>query len=186
MRWLSAAVSAFLAVLIAAPAHASDEQPGSHAPFSVNFGLGSHVNDGGNMQSLSLGYTGWRDVTLLVNVERDHVPTQVRTYPGGSAETRGGTVTSVSGEVQYAVPLAGRVSPFFLAGLGAGISRPNVTGNFADRVTNVARLGYAGGGVRVTLRPQLDLFVDGRFMLFAERDVLGARVPIRAGVTWRF
>jgi hypothetical protein len=78
------------------------------------------------------------------------------------------------------------VSPFFLAGSGAGISRPNVTGNFADRVTNVARLGYAGGGVRVTLRPQLDLFVDGRFMLFAERDVLGARVPIRAGVTWRF
>jgi len=50
----------------------------------------------------------------------------------------------------------------------------------------LARLGYAGGGVRVALRPQLDLFVDARFMLVAERDVLGERVPIRAGVTWRF
>jgi hypothetical protein len=53
-------------------------------------------------------------------------------------------------------------------------------------VTNAARLTYAGGGVRVALRPRLDLFVDGRIMLYAERDGLGGALPIRAGVTWRF
>jgi hypothetical protein len=158
----------------------------SNAPFSVHLGLGSHVNEGGNVQSLSLGYTEWRDVTLLVNVERDHIPRQVRTYPRGGAETRGGTLTSVSGEVRYAVPLGERLSPFFLAGLGVGISRPNVFGTSTDLVTTVARLAYTGGGVRLALRPRLDLFVDGRLMLIAEWDVLGARLPIRAGVTWRF
>jgi len=186
MGWLPAAVATSLAILVAAPAHASEEQTASNAPFSVHLGLGSQVNEGGNVQSLSLGYTPGRDVTLLVNVERDHVPSQVRTYPGGGSETRGGTFTSVSGEVRYGVPLGGRVSPFLLAGLGGGISRPNVTGRFPDRVTNAVSLKYAGGGVRVAVRPRLDLFVDGRFMLYAERDGLGALLPVRAGVTWRF
>jgi hypothetical protein len=186
MRWLPVAVCTFLAILVAAPARAADEQTASRAPFSVHFGLGSLVNEGGSVQSLSLGYAPWRDVTLMVNVERDHVPTRVRTYPRGYAETRGGTLTSIGGEVRYEVPLGAPVAPFVLAGLGAGISHPNVTGTFSDPVTNVARLGYAGAGARIPLRPRLDLFVDGRFMLFAERDVLGARLPIRAGVTWRF
>jgi hypothetical protein len=123
MGWLPAAVATLLAILVAAPAHASEEQTASNAPFSVHLGLGSQVNEGGNVQSLSLGYTPERDVTVLVNVERDHVPSQVRTYPGGGSETRGGTAHVR----QRRGPLRGagrrRVSPFFLAGLGAAASR---------------------------------------------------------------
>ena len=182
MRSQVGVIVAVLAILGAAPVHASDEKTAADRPFSVHLAVGSHLSEGGHLQSLSLGYDASGGVSLLVNVERNHVPTRLRSF----SATRGGTLTSLSGELRYTVPVGGRVSPFVVAGLGAGISRPNVNDHFSNAVSNTARFAYAGGGVRVRLRPRLDWFIDGRFQLMAERDVLAGRLPIRAGLTWRF
>ena len=87
------------------------------------------------------------------------------------------------------MPLGERLSPFVVAGRGAGISPPNVNHLFPGRVTHVVDVFYAGGGMRVPLGPRFDVFVDARFLILAGRrnvDVLGAMLPIRADVTWRF
>ena len=69
----------------------------------MHLGVGSHLSEGGNLQSLSLGYDASGGVTLLVNVERNHVPTRLRSF----SATRGGTLTSLSGELRYTVPVGG-------------------------------------------------------------------------------
>jgi hypothetical protein len=186
MHWQPAAVCTFLAILVVAPAHASDERESSDRPrrFSVHLGLGSQLNAGGHLQSLSVEYAPWRAVTLLVTVERDHVPSQVRRY--ADPARRGGTVTSISAEVRYRMPLGERLSPFIMAGRGGGISHPSVNDIFPDRVTNTVELVYAGGGIRVPLRPRLDVLVDARCLILVEGDIPIWRLPIRGGVTWRF
>jgi hypothetical protein len=47
----------------------------------------------------------------------------------GSA-SRGGTLMFVSGELRLALPPADLVSPFAIAGIGRGVSRPNVNAAF--------------------------------------------------------
>jgi hypothetical protein len=187
MRWQTV-LCVVVAVVGASRAQAADGQaPLQEArPFSLHAGLGSHLNDGGDLQSLSFGYSGLRPVTLLVSVERNHVPARVRTYTGGGAATRGGTVTAITGEVRYSPMVNRRLSPYVMAALGGGISRPNVNPTFPDAVSNVATIVHAGGGLRVRLRPRIDLFVDGRVQLITERDVIGGRLPIRGGLTWHF
>jgi hypothetical protein len=189
MRWQRAAVCTVLIWLVVAPAEADEGTSSAQAGrFSVDLGLGAHLKDGGNLQSLSFGYTPWRALTVLVNVERNHVPTRGRTYPDGYSVTRGGTLTSVSGELRYTVPVGERVSPYALVGRGAGISRPNVDDTFPNQVSNTADVFYVGGGVRVPLRPRLAVFVDTKFVIHIDRhgEGLGAMMPIRAGVNWRF
>jgi hypothetical protein len=188
MPWRFAAVCTFLAMLAATPAHAMGGEQSSEPslPFSVHLGAGAHLNEGGNLQSLSFGYTPWRGVTFLVNVERDHVPTKVTTYPDGFAASRGGTLTTAGAELRYTAPIGRRVSPYVMTGGAAGVSRPNVNDIFPNRVSNLARMMYAGGGVRIPVRPHLDVFADARFMLWIERDSVGGLLPIRGGVTWRF
>jgi len=187
MRWQPALIGVLLTVLGAAPAYAlnEDERSTFPRPLSVHVGLGSHLNDGGDVESVSVGYE-WSNVALLVNVERNHVPTRVTTLVRGGSVTRGGTLTSLSGELRYTIPIGQRVSPFVTAGVGGGVSRPNVNDYFPDEISNRATLAYWGGGVRVRLRPSVSLFADTRLMLVLERDSLGGRVPIRGGVTWHF
>jgi hypothetical protein len=179
----------FLAILAVMPAKASAQGSASEPPrrFSLNLSAGSHLRDGGDSQALSLGYTPWRGLTLMATVERGHMPTQVQRFPHGFSATRNGTVTFISGEVRYAVPL-GKVAPFGLVGRGAGWSRPNVNEIFPNAVTSVADVVYAGGGMYVLLNPALAVSVDARLELMMDRETLGmgARLPIRAGVTWRF
>jgi len=191
MRRYRAAVCTLMVLLAAASAHAQ----GAHTPtdppqrFSLEFGLGSHVYDGGDAQLVAFGYHPHRDMTVLVNVERDYLPTRVEHYADGYSATRGGMLAFVSGEFRYTVPIGARVSPYAFAGTGLGIQRPNVNEFFPHPPNNAAvHVFYLGGGARVRLRPRLDLLVDGRFMLYAalESDGLGALLPIRAGLAWRF
>jgi hypothetical protein len=78
------------------------------------------------------------------------------------------------------------VSPYALAGVGRGISRPNVNDLFPDRVTNDVTLLFAGGGVRVPVTEQLSAFADMRFVIQGERGETGVFLPVRGGLTWRF
>jgi len=191
MRRYRAAVCTVVLLVVGAPARAQVERAPTDPlhPFSIEFGLGSHVRDGGDAQLVSFGYRPHRDMTVLVNVQRDDFPTRVEHYPDGYAATRGGMLAFVSGEFRYTVPIGARVSPYAFAGTGLGIQRPNVNEFFPHPPNNAAvHVFYLGGGARVRLRPRLDLLVDGRFMLYAAResDGFGALLPVRAGLAWRF
>ncbi len=137
---------------------------------------------GGNVLSAAFGYSPASRLELLLNVERNYVPFQL--YGGSGA--RGGTLTFVSGELRVALPVD-RVSLFAIAGVGGGVSRPNVNAEFPDRVRNDLRVLYIGGGVRVPLRRGFSLVGDARCMLGLEGyDGVLAVWPVRAGVAWRF
>jgi hypothetical protein len=71
---------------------------------------------------------------------------------------------------------------------GHGISRPNVNEFFPDKKQRGTQVLYYGGGVRIPIRPRLDAFVDARLIMAAEAksDYFGVRLPVRAGVAWRF
>lgn len=193
MPWRGVAVCTLLATLVWARVDASDEGPASKPRrFSVTFAAGAHLNDGGDAQELSfgymLGYTPLRAWSLLVNVERNHLPTRVRAYPDGYSATRGGTLTSISGEFRYAGWHRKRVSPFGLAGTGFGVWRPNVHELFPPRDAELAQLLYYGGGALFTLHPALAVSVEAKLavVVAGRQDFMTAMLPIRAGVTWRF
>jgi hypothetical protein len=155
--------------------------------FSVQGGGGPTLKGGGNVLSAAFGYSPASRLELLVNVERTHLPFELRRYPDGYAVTRGGTLTFASGELRVPLLPAARVSPFALAGLGGGVARPTVNAEFPNTVKNRLRVLYFGGGVRVTLPRGFSLWGDARAMLALEGDdsVLGV-LPVRAGAAWRF
>jgi hypothetical protein len=155
---------------------------------SVHAALGSHVNVGGNAQSLSVGFSPADRLTFLVGVERLHMPTAVEQHGDSLSVTRGGTTTFLSGEAQVIPVRLARLSPYLLAGAGAGRSRPNVNDRFPDPVSNSAALLFFGGGLRVPATTQLNFFADVRFTLQVEQEVGGVFlfVPLRGGVAWRF
>ena len=81
----------------------------------------------------------------------------------------------------------GRVGPFALAGIAAGVSRPNVNDVFPDPVTNDVRAFFFGGGIDVPFGDRLSLFADARMTVGTEGyDGIVAVAPLRAGVAWRF
>ncbi len=188
MRWRRLAVGIFLAMLVVARADSSEAQSSPERPrrFSVSFAAGTHLNEGGDLQAVSFGYGFVRAFALVVSVERSHIPTEVRSSPGGVGATRGGTLTTVSAEVRLTPGRGTRIAPFVFAGGGGGRSQPNVNDIFPDRVTNTARVLYAGGGVLFPLRAGLGVTVDAKVAMMAERDSVGLLVPLRAGVSWRF
>ena len=171
-----------IAVLLLTPAAAAGQQ----GPISVGGAVGSNLNGGGNGQSLSIGFAAGKRIDFVVSAERNHLPTAVTRFERGSSATRGGTTTFVSGEVQFLPLTFSRISPYALAGVGRGISRPNVNEFFPTRVENDATLFFAGGGVRVPITDHLSAFADIRFVLQSEIGELGAFQPVRGGVTWRF
>jgi hypothetical protein len=124
---------------------------------------------------------------LHVNVERIHAPLQSTRYPNGYSFTRGGTMTFASGELRVSPLPKARVSPFAMAGVGGGISRPNVNAEFPEAVRNELRVVYLGGGARIPLRRGFSLLGDARAMLALEGydSVLGIW-SVRGGVAWRF
>ncbi len=154
---------------------------------SLQGGAGPLLNSGGHTLSAAFGFSPVSRVDLVVNVERDHLPFQRDTFSDGFSITRGGTLTSVSGEVRASVFPPHRVSPYGLAGIGAGVSRPTVNDAFPDPVENDLRVVYFGGGLRVPIRNGLSVFGDARAMLMLEGGdgILGVW-PVRAGVAWRF
>ena len=81
-----------------------------------------------------------------------------------------------------------RVGPYALAGMAAGVSRPNVNELFPSRITTEVRGPFFGGGIQVPLRNRVTLFADVRMMLVIgkEADGLFAVAPVRAGIAWHF
>lgn len=149
---------------------------------------GTHLSDGGDNQSLSVGISSPR-FDFLVSAERLHQPSEVEHFEDGFSATRRGTVRFISAEVRFSPFSFERASPYILAGLGRGKTRLNVNEIFPDPVTNDAALAFAGGGVRVPVVSRLSVVADLRFVLLLEDSEDGGIYlfgPIRAGLAWRF
>ena len=186
MHWRLAALFVFLVMLIGSSAHAQGTGPSRR--FSLDLGLGSHFVDGGDVESMSVGFAVTRIVALALTVERSHIPTKLNTSPDGYGVTRNGRLASISGEFRLTIPVGDRWTPYGVAGRGVGKSVLNVNEFFRDPITRTADLMYAGGGVRYSLGPAAALFSDARLILVTgrEADDLSARLPVRAGVSFRF
>lgn len=188
IRALTVAVLLFLVIL---PSVVTGQTPDTARPgldrFTLQVGAGPLLKSGGHTLSAAFGFSPISRLDLVVNIERDHLPFQRETFSGGYSITRGGTLTSVSGEVRASVLPPHRPSPYGFAGIGGGVSRPTVNDEFPTPVENDLRVVYFGGGVRVPIRGGLTVFGDARAMLALEGDdgLLGIW-PVRAGLAWRF
>jgi hypothetical protein len=171
---------AVFVLLWVVPATAAGQR--AHSGVSLQAAVGTHVNTGGDGQSVALGFSPNQRWDFLIGAERSHWPTEVTS----ASATRGGTAMLVTGEMRFAPFTVNRVSPYALAGVGRGLSRPNVNEFFPSRVTNDAWLMSFGGGVRVDLNQRLSAFADMRSGILGERDVVVLVLPVRAGITWRF
>jgi hypothetical protein len=150
---------------------------------SIQAAAGTHLNVGGDNQSVAVGFSPHPRLDLLIGAERTHVPTEITAFGG----TRGGTTTFFSGEIRFVPLTVNRVSPYLLGSAGRGTSRPNVNELFPDPVTNDAwLLLFFGGGVRVPLTARLSAVADVRFGFQGERDTIFLLVPVRGGIAWRF
>lgn len=175
---LSVAV-ALLAVTASVPASAQGTGP----RLTVLGGVGTHLNGGvgGDTESIAAGLSIGR-FDLLVGGERIHIPTDESAF----GATRGGTSRFVTGEIRVSPATFGRTSPYVLAGLGRGTSRPTVNARFPTPVTNDAWLVFAGAGARVALTGRLAAFADVRAGIQGELDSAFLLVPLRVGLAWRF
>ncbi len=155
---------------------------------SIEGAAGLQLSYRGSIQSVAFGFAPTRNLTLLVSAERSHVRDEIDQYPDGYGFERGGTEVFVSGQVRYAFFVRKRVSPYVLGGAGRGISRPNVNEFFPDKRERNIHVLYWGGGVRIPVQARLDAFVDARIIMEAEArtDYFGVRLPVRAGLAWRF
>ena len=167
----------FCVMSLLAPALAAGQ-----GPVSVNGAVGTQINDGGDNQSVSVGFSPHARWDLLINAERIHVPTETSQF----GATRGGTSTFVSGEVRFVPLTVNRISPYVLASAGRGISRPNVNDIFPNPVENDAWLLFFGGGVRIPVTDRFSVFGDVRAGIQGELDTIGALLPVRGGIAWRF
>jgi hypothetical protein len=169
-------------VLVPAMASAQSAAPS----VSIQGGAGPTLVDTGHHLSAAVGFSPTPRVTLLLDVERTHLSSRTTGNERGGSSFRGGTLTAVSGEVRVGLWLGERVTPYVLAGLGAGMSRPNVNEVFPDRVTNNVRFVFFGGGIQVPLRDRLSLFGDARMQVGVEANETLAMAPVRVGLAWRF
>lgn len=165
---------------LVSPAVAAGQGTGTR--LSVQGSVGTHINDGGDSQSISFGISPTAHLDILISAERSHWPTEVK----ASSATRGGTFTFISGEIRLLPVTFGRVSPYVLASAGGGLSRPNVNEFFRDPVTNGAWVLFGGGGVRVAATERLGVFADMRVGIQGELDTIRLLLPVRGGVAWRF
>jgi hypothetical protein len=172
------AVSALSFVMPAAAA--------GQGPVRVQAAVGTHISDGGNSQSIAIGFLPDERWEILISAERFHVPTEVRHFNRSFSARRGGTTRFISGEVRFVPVTFNRISPYLLISAGRGISRPNVNNIFPDPVTNDALLLFGGGGFRLAVASRLSAFADIRFGFQGERDSIYSLMPVRGGVAWRF
>ena len=191
MNIRSSSVAALLLLLLhsqVATGQTRDTARGEFDRFSVQIGGGTLLNAGGHTVAAAFGFSPLPGLDLVVNVERDQLPSRRETFSsGGFSVSRGGTLTLVSGEVRASLFPPNRVSPYVLAGIGAGVSRPTVNDLFPDPVENDLRAAYVGGGVRVPIRSGFSVFGEARAMLAVEGgDGIMGVLPLRAGVWWRF
>ncbi len=177
---------AMVVLSLVAPATAAGQEPGIGV--FVQGAFGSHYSDGGDSRTIGLGVSFGTRFAVVVNAERSHVPTDVTFFPDGYAATRGATIRFVTGEFRYVPITYKRLSPYVVAGIGRGVSRPNVNQFFPVAVTHDVMLAFPGFGARVRLAEHLDAFADIRLMFVSrpgepDAGVLG---PLRGGLAWRF
>lgn len=167
----------------AATAAAGDRRP----RFSLQIAAGPTLIDSGRTLSAAAGYSPTSWLELLLNAERIHLPLSMTQYARGYSVSRGGTRTFLSAEARFSPLPKARVSPFALVGGGGGISRPNVTAEFPDRVSSDLRIVYVGGGISVPLGRGFSVSGDARAMVAVEGyDSVAGVWPVRVGVAWRF
>jgi hypothetical protein len=155
---------------------------------TVQGALGTHLGDGGDTESIGVGLAFGERFGVVVNVERSHVPSDVTFYDDGYAASRGATTRFVTGEFRYVPITWKRLSPYVLAGIGRGVSRPNVNAFFPEPVTHDVMLVFPGFGARVRMTDHLSAFADLRIMFQSRRGEPDAGMfgPIRGGLAWRF
>lgn len=177
-------------LLIGSPIAVAAQSTDTSTPlkrFTLQAAAGPLLKSEGHTVSAALGFSPISRLDLIVNLEQERIPFQRQTFSGGYSITRGGTLTFVSGEVRASILPPHRVSPYGFAGIGAGVSQPNVNSDFPIAVENKLRTVYAGAGLRIPITSGLSVFGDGRMMLALEGDegILGVW-PVRAGLSWRF
>jgi len=162
-------------------------RPAASQSFEVHGAAGPTIIDAGHSLAAGAGFSPTSRVTVLVDVERTHLSSRERTDGrGGTAAFRGGTLTMGAAEVRVTLLGRDRFTPYGLAGVGAGVSRPNVNEIFPVPRTNAVRAVFFGGGIHVPLRPRLSIIADARMIVGAEAGELLAIAPLRAGLAWRF
>ena len=101
IRALTVAVLLFLVIV---PRVVTGQTPQTARPgldrFTFQAGAGPLWKSGGHTLSAAFGFSPISRLDLMVNVERDHLPFQRETFSGRYSLTRGGTLTTVSGEVR--------------------------------------------------------------------------------------
>jgi hypothetical protein len=148
---------------------------------------GPTITDVGNSFAVGAGFSPTDYITLVFNFDRTHLSSQSSRDGDVFSYFRGGTLFLGTGEIRYTPFRRHRFGPYGLAGVAAGVSRPNVTEIFQNRITNAVRGIFMGGGVNVPLSEQMTVFADVRMMLGAEgREGMVGVAPLRAGVSWRF
>jgi hypothetical protein len=155
--------------------------------FTVHGAAGPTLVDRGYTLVAGGGIVPTRHLSVLFDVERTHLSSRSTSDGrGGTSEFRGGTLTLGSAQLRVAPFGHGRLGPYGLAGVAAGVSRPNVNEAFPTRVTNDVWAIFFGGGLFVPLTDQLNAYVDGRMLVGDEAGELLAVLPIRGGLAWRF
>jgi hypothetical protein len=173
-------------------ARAAAAQDDGTAPlrrFAVAGTIGSHVNGEGDVKAAAFGVALTERVTLLANVERNHQPGRNWSYPNNSYSfNRGGTITSLSGEVRQVVWRDTHLEPFWLAGGGVARVDPDVNDLFPDPAPSATeQIAYVGGGALFPVHPALAFSVDVKLLIELKANAeMGAMFPLRVGATWRF
>jgi hypothetical protein len=109
---------------------------------------GPTITDAGNSFTVGAGFSPTSRITMVFNFERTHLSSRTTRHASGFSSFRGGTLFLGTAEFRFAPFGRGRFGAFGLAGVAAGVSRPNVTDIFRDSVTNPVRAIFAGGGSR--------------------------------------
>ena len=155
--------------------------------FELYGSAGPTVTDTGFSLAAGVGVSPTSQFTLLANIERTHLSSQMRRDANSASYFRGGTYLLGSAELRFAPRGRDRVGPFAVAGFAAGVSRPNVNDVFSTPVTNRARAVFGGGGLLMPLGQRLTAFADVRMLIGEEgSEGIVAVAPVRVGVAWRF
>ena len=155
--------------------------------FELYGSAGPTITDAGHSLAAGFGVSPTSRLTLVANIERTHLVSQIRRETDSTSYFRGGTYLLGSAELRFAPRGRDRVGPFALAGFAAGVSRPHVNEVFRTPATNGARAVFGGGGMLVPLGQRLTAFADVRMLIGTEgSDGIVAVAPVRVGVAWRF
>ena len=154
--------------------------------FELHGSAGPTMTDTGNSLAAGAGFSPTSRLTIVFDFERTHLSSRTSRNGGVVSSFRGGTLLLGTAGLRFEPFGRDRFGPFGVAGVAAGVSRPNVNDMFPGRVTNSVRAMFVGGGVHVPFGA-LAVFADARIMVGSEgNEGIVAIAPARAGIAWRF